>query len=167
MRSPMTAFSLPADAHDLIRETHGYWLQIHPEPGVLPGRQHFDPLDIPRLLSHIWMVDVEPSDPPQFRYRVVGTAVDRSFGLNLTGKRLDEVMPEFFEKPEIAAPYLAMLENPRPSYRKGTPVFAHNRQFRLLERLLLPLARDGRHVDMMFCITLFYLPDGSIIGSTT
>lgn len=168
MPPPMTTFALPDDAHALIRDAYHYWLRIHPdangETGRLPGRQHFDPLDIPRLLTHVWMVDVEPGDQPVFRYRVVGSAVDHSLGLKLTGRRLDDVMPDFLTNPELSAPYLAILRDSTPRYRKGAPVFAHNRQFRLMERLAMPLARDGRTIDMLFCITLYYLPEGTIIG---
>jgi hypothetical protein len=170
MRSSMTAFLLPDDAHALIRDAHQYWLRIHPVSDGkprLPGRQHFDPLDIPKLLPHVWLIDILPGTPPRFRYRVVGTALDHGMGRSLTGRTMDEVIPGFYDLPEISAPYIAMLDDPQPSYRKGSPIFAHNRQFRSLERILLPLSRHGMTADMLFCVTLFYLPDGAIIGSTT
>jgi hypothetical protein len=163
----MIASPLPDDAHVLIRDAYQYWLRIHPAPDRFPGRQHFDPLDIPHLLSHVWLVDVIRGAPPRFRYRIVGTALNRSMGHSLTGQMMDAVNPDFYTVPEMSAPYIAMLAKPAPAYRKGAPLFAHNRQFRSLERLLLPLARNGTETDMLFCLTLFYLPDGSIIGSTT
>ncbi|WP_341899061.1 PAS domain-containing protein [Ferrovibrio terrae] len=163
----MTASPLPDDAHVLIRDAYQYWLRIHPAPDRLPGRQHFDPLDIPHLLPHVWLVDVIRGAPPRFRYRIVGTALDHSMGRSLSGQMLDDVIPNFYTAPALSAPYIAMLTEPRPAYRKGAPIFAHNRQFRMIERLLLPLARDGVAPDILFCVTLFYLPDGTVIGSTT
>lgn len=165
MRSSMTAFSLPEDASPLIQRAYQYWQQIAPAPGRLPGRQHFDPLAIPSLLPHVWLVDVTDGTPPVFRYRLVGTAVDRAMGRTHTGQRMDAVMPDFYLKPAVCGPYIAMLTTPQPSYRKGLPLFAHNRLYHALERILLPMARDGITVDMLFCLTLFYMPDGTVIGS--
>lgn len=39
----------PADCEPKIRAAYDYWRRIHPAQG-LPGRQHFDPANIPRLL---------------------------------------------------------------------------------------------------------------------
>ena len=102
---------------------------------------------------------------PVFRYRLVGTAVDSSLGRTLTGKRLDVVIPGFHEDPRLNGPYLETAATGQPSYRKGAPLFDHNQQYRALERLLMPLARDGHIVDMLFCITLFYGADGRLLGS--
>lgn len=161
----MAAFLIPTTAHPAIREAYDYWLAAAPGAGRLPGRDHLDPLDIPRLLPHVWLVDVENGEPAAFRYRIVGTAIDRAMGRTLAGCRMHEVSPDFYDRPEVCGPYLTMLQDRQPSYRKGLPLFAHNQQYCELERLLMPLARDGRRVDMLFCVTLFYLPDGTIIKS--
>jgi hypothetical protein len=161
------AFQLPDTAHPLIRAAFDYWRQIHPADATLPGRQHFDPLHIPHLLPHVWLVDVlrGAHAAPAFRYRVVGTAVDRSMGQTLTGKYMDVVIPGFNDDPRLCGPYITAAETACPSYRKGPPLFRHNQQYRMLERLLLPLARDGSMVDMLFCVTLFYAADGHLLGS--
>jgi hypothetical protein len=161
----MAAFLLPPTAHPAIREAYDYWLAARPVPDRLPGRRNLDPLDIPRLLPHVWLVDVENGDPVVFRYRIVGTAIDRAMERTLAGRRMHEVSPDFYTRPEVCGPYLTLLQSCQPSYRKGLPLFAHNQQYSELERLLMPLATDGNTVDMLFCITLFYLPDGSIIKS--
>ena len=161
------SFRLPDTAHALVRAAYTYWLEIHPA-GHLPGRQHFDPLHIPLLLPHIWLLDVQrdaASRAVDFRYRVVGTAVDLSMGQTLTGKRMDAVIPGFSDDTRLSAPYVAAAERSQLSYRKGAPLFGHNQQYRALERLLMPLARDGRTVDMLFCITLFYGADNRLLGS--
>lgn len=157
-------FQLPADAHVVIADSYAYWQRIRPAPDLLPGRRHFEPTAIPRLLPHIWLVDVT-RDPLRFRYRVVGSAVDRGMGQSLAGKALDEVIEGFFERDHLCGPYIAVAESAIPSYRKGLPLFGHNEQYAKLERLLLPLASDGQTVDMLFCTTLFYGPDGRLLGS--
>ena len=47
----------PETWHPTIRALYDYWVSVHP-PGGLPGRQHIDPIAIPRLLPHLFMVDV-------------------------------------------------------------------------------------------------------------
>lgn len=161
----VAAFRLPDTAHEFVQAAYTYWREIHPGDR-LPGRQHFDPLHIPHLLPHIWLVDVLRDGPsPAFRYRVVGTAVDRSMGQTLTGKYMDLIIPGFNDDIRLSGPYVAAAETGQLSYRKGAPLFRHNQQYRALERLLMPLARDGRRVDMLFCITLFYGVDGHLLGS--
>ena len=161
-------FRLSETAHPMVGAAFAYWRGIRPDDAALPGRQHLDPLHIPHLLPHIWLVDVlrdVPNGAPTFRYRVVGTAVDRGMGQTLTGKRMDEVIAGFNDDQRLRGPYLSAAEAAMPSYRKGAPLFGHNQQYRELERLLMPLARDGRIVDMLFCITLFYGADGRLLGS--
>jgi len=41
-----------------VKSLYSYWRAISP-PGRLPGRQHFDPLDVPRLLPNIWQIGVD------------------------------------------------------------------------------------------------------------
>src|SRR5258708_5614704 len=51
-----------------------YWLSIAPA-GQLPGRQHFDPLEIAPIMPHVWMLDVIREDGlTRYRYRLVGPA---------------------------------------------------------------------------------------------
>src|SRR3546814_9213349 len=49
--------SPPSGYHPDIAALVAYWHSIHPPQG-LPGRRHFDPVDVPWLLPHIWLLDV-------------------------------------------------------------------------------------------------------------
>lgn len=46
-------FTLPDDAHAVIRQGLTYWRAAAPGPGLLPGRQHIDPLGMPSLLPYL------------------------------------------------------------------------------------------------------------------
>jgi hypothetical protein len=154
------AFALPATAHPLIRQAHDYWLSVTPAGDKLPGRQHVDPTAIPKLLSHIWMVDVQQrsSDTAdlRFRYRLLGTAVRRitPSGETVTGRWLDEVDPDFASSGRFEA-FAAPVRDARPHYRQGLPMFPLGLDHLTIERLFMPLAADGSTVDMLFCISLF------------
>jgi len=82
----LSAYGLPDDMHANIRQLAEYWLQIHPNDG-LPGRQHFDPIDVKRMLADLWLVDVV-GRPPRYRYRLVGTQMVEYLGLEPTGRGL-------------------------------------------------------------------------------
>lgn len=161
MRSAMTVSPLPADAHPLIRQGYDYWQQVHPPgEGLLPGRQHVEPTAIPKLLSHIWMVDVQQPEQVggslRFRYRLLGTAVRRITpnGETVVGRWLDEVDPDFTASGRAAA-FIEPALKRQPGYRRGQPMFPTGLDHLTIERLFLPLAADGRTVDMLFCISLF------------
>lgn len=44
-----------------------YWHSKRPSDAALPGRQHVDPLEIPSLLPHLFLIDVV-REPLRFRY---------------------------------------------------------------------------------------------------
>lgn len=160
-------FALPADAHTLVQQGHDHWRMLQPAPDLLPGRQHIDPIRIPALLPHLWLLDVIRSTdlPQQFRlrYRLVGSHVELGFGQPKTGRWFDEVEPVFAKDPVMRAPYEAAIFRHEPSYRKGKPRFAFNSGAASLERLLLPLAGNGRDVDILLGFTVFYDSEGTLI----
>src|SRR3546814_691455 len=83
--------SPPSGYHPDIAALVAYWHSIHPPQG-LPGRRHFDPVDVPWLLPHIWLLDVF-RDPWRFRMRLVGTGIVAHAGRDSTGRWLDDAFP--------------------------------------------------------------------------
>jgi hypothetical protein len=149
---------LPPGCDRRLRQLHDYWRSIAPGQDELPGRQHFDPLHIPALLPWIWLLDVH-RNPLRFRYRVTGTEHRRVSGRDATGRWMDELHPNFttFESfPEFEA----VVERREIRYRRGRPVFALVDDVSETERLMLPLARDGREVDMLLAITIYHRRSG-------
>lgn len=143
---------LPPDCAPAVREAVEYWLSIRPEQG-LPGRQHLDPVDIPHLLSNVWLIDVR-RDPMRFVFRLVGTGVVEYFGSDPTGSALDDVFADF-EQTVAYKDFCHVVEEATPRWRRGTPVLFHLEKFSRIERVYLPLARNGRDVDMIFCLSVF------------
>ena len=147
-------FELPEAAAPRIRALYDYWQKIHPEGGGLPGRRHLDPLDIPRLLPNIWMIDVR-QQPLRFRFRLVGTEIVKFTGRDSTGMWLDQVYPDY-EHTEAFAAHRECALKAHPVYRKGGVLSNPTRRFIEAERLYLPLADDGRTVDILLVMTLYY-----------
>lgn len=145
---------VPEDCHGDIRLAVEYWLSIHPDEG-LPGRQHFDPVDIPRLLPYIRLLDVV-GDPPTYRIRLMGTMVAKFYEYDFTGYWYHEAFPAF--PGSEAETYMAdVVRTGRPAYRNGPPCFFHEKSHRDVERVMLPLARDGRNVDMLLIVHMYQL----------
>src|SRR5260370_36208614 len=76
-----------------------YWLSIAPA-GRLPGRQHFDPLDIVALMPRVWILDVvREASGPRFCYRLVCTREVPPPQREGTGCLLREDRPHPAERP--------------------------------------------------------------------
>lgn len=155
----VTGLPLPDDCHPKIRAIFDYWRSIHPDgpSGALPGRQHFDPVDIPNLLPNVWLIDVVP-DIIRFRMRLVGTRVVAYAGEDSTGLWIDEKWPDFND-----AIYRRLVETRQPSWWRGPSQFRPEKSYFELERVRLPLARDSETVDMILCLTIFYDQEGKEI----
>ena len=150
-----TEFVIPDGYAPEIAALVHYWTRITPPDG-LPGRQHFDPADIPELLPHLWMADVY-RDPWRFWIRLVGTAVVNYSGRDSTGKWCTEQFPNF----EESAGYRDMVR----CAEQGVPVYRTAKQLasdgpRQSQRVHLPLAADGRTVDIILSLTRYVFVRG-------
>ena len=130
--------------------------------GALPGRQHFDPLTTPELLNNIWLVDVVPGAAPRFRFRLVGgAAVDAGTEFR-KGLYLSEVGSA--EEAALATRnFTDQLRTKRAQWRRGPSTLGRLEFARELERVSLPMARDGANVDLFMCVTVFYYADGRVL----
>lgn len=140
---------VPEDCDELIRIAVEYWLSIHPENG-LPGRQHLDPLHIPKLLPYVRLVDVV-GDPPRFRVRLMGSCVVDFYNEDLTGTWYDEAFP-LFRGSEAEKTILKAINCRKPQFREGPPSYFKPKDHQRVQRITLPLARDGQNVDMLFVV---------------
>jgi hypothetical protein len=138
--------NIAPDCHPKIKALADYWLRIHPAAG-LPGRRHFDPVDVPDLLPSIFLIDVAPG-AVDFTYRLVGSRVVEFFGADFTGKSFLSA----FVRPKAAHAYIDLCETvtaKQPRWRRGKTAFVPSREYTEIERVYLPLAGDGETVDMV------------------
>lgn len=147
-------FTLPDDAAPKIRALYDYWLSIRPAPDLLPGRQHVDPIDIPELLSNLWMIDVV-REPLRFRFRLIGTEIVKFTGRDVTGLWLDEFLEGYLESEAFRFHRDCALTG-RPAYRRGGVLFNPAGARLEAERLYLPLAQDGHQVDILLVMTIYH-----------
>jgi hypothetical protein len=151
MTSPMQGD--PSAWNPKIATLHAYWQSRRPSADLLPGRAAIDPAEIPALLPHIFMLDVLEG-PLRFRYRLVGSKLVIAGGRELTGR----LMEDAHENLLTALPYAdypACVRDRRISWRRGATVFDWGREHVMIERMLLPLATDGRNVDIILGLSVF------------
>ena len=110
--------------HPTTRALYEHWQRIHPTPGAFPGRQHFDPLDVPKLLPNLWLVDVA-RDPWRFRYRVVGTALGEAGAPATRGRYLSSQNPNHNRSSGASLHrhvWAARFARPHPDTARGAQV---------------------------------------------
>ena len=155
----------PDQMHPTIRALYEHWRANHPADGALaghlPGRQHFGPLDVPKLLPHVWLLDVAPPTDSgtlhRFRYRVIGSAIAQAGPPVKTGQWLHEAITDQQTLSRMTAFLVDVVERRQPAWRRGLPTVGHDRHVAALEAIVLPLARDGLAVDALLSATVFYL----------
>lgn len=138
----------------IVREAFDYWHSKCVE-GRLPARIDIDPTEIPRVLPHISLVERD-AESGRMRYRLVGSSLVESVGRDPTGRYLDEVYPDFNASPSKSYRE-QVFDMGKPSHRIGRPSLRFTKDFYSIERLYLPLAEDGRRVDMVMGVLIFRL----------
>lgn len=148
-------FKLPDKVKPETRAMYKYWQSKRPGPGLLPGRKHIDPTEIPHLLPSMFLMDVVWNDDRKayrVKFRLIGTAITNYIGRDSTGLFLDEVYPD----PNKVPSYIAMkaaIERQRITIQYHPPVARPDKSFIPTERIILPLADDGETVDMVLGFT--------------
>tara|TARA_R110002167_G_scaffold76520_3_gene212980 strand:- start:531 stop:1019 length:489 start_codon:yes stop_codon:yes gene_type:complete len=116
----------------------------------LPGRPDIDPQDMRFMLGNLLLVDVERG-PLRFRYRLIGTNLTTHIGLDLTGRPVDDHPDPTFRAQalEIYAGeiYAGLTKTGLPcGFCRNAMIDGRLRRYQVL---FLPLAADGRTVDMV------------------
>lgn len=135
----------------ILSDIHRYWLDCRGQRPI-PSRADIDPADIPQLLPYLLLTDL--LDDGRYRFRLVGTEVERSFGAPMTGRTLEELM---------SGDYLAFM---RSLYRKviaeKRPIYSTSRYSGsdgdsplFTKRVMMPLSSDGLVVDMVISAQVF------------
>jgi hypothetical protein len=148
-----------SDWHPIIRQFYEYWLSVAPE-GRLPGRQHIAPEHMVPMLSRMWMLDVH-RHPLRFRYRLYGTALANSLRREVTGRWMDEAAPELVSDPQMRDRLRFLAEAGRPTWRRGSTLRdGRDPLHRIVENCVVPLAADGRTVDILVGVAVLFDASG-------
>lgn len=136
--------------HPLVQRFYGYWADLvadETRPESLPGRQHIDPTKIPFLLRHVWLMDVY-RHPIRFRCRLAGTGQARMQAGSRDRAWYDEAEPGDSDQRWIRFRTTVAERVPTWGRRPGEDPVAPG--WYMVESCVVPLARDGYKVDMLF-----------------
>jgi hypothetical protein len=126
-----------------ISELFSYWNSLR-NSRQMPARRDMDPLDIPRLLRDIQLIDVSLT-PLEFHYRLIGTRRVDSIGEELTGKKVGDVG-------SILDDYRDVVEQNTYKYTQ-TKSSNPTKGDMMEETIFLPFSDNGECVNIiMVCI---------------
>lgn len=146
--------SVPPFCHWRVRLIHEYWSLKRRDGGDLPGYQDINLGEMPDLVPYVWLIDVAHR-PMRFRFHTIGSVLVTWAGEDNTGKWFDEVWPTY-----DPAVFVEVVERRQPSWTRGPSAFRPERRDYEIERVRLPLARDGKTVDMILALSVFFDRDG-------
>lgn len=129
----------------VLADLYDYWRRKR--DGVrLPARASIAPEEMVRALPHVLLVDVLDGGR-SLRYRLVGTAV--AAGCDPTGRTVRETFPAGEYRDHILGLFEAVLGRSEALYTRHHYPGRDARRRDEVERVFLPLAADGRTVDMI------------------
>jgi hypothetical protein len=121
---------------------------------AMPSRKDIEPTEIPDLLANVVLVDVL-QDPPDFRYRLIGTAIVERIAFDYTGKKFSELPHQ--QAGSIVWDTAARLCREKAPSVSEIPYVGPDRWVRGYRDLYLPLSDDGEHVTMIMGVVEFDL----------
>lgn len=134
-----------------IRDIFLFWCRRRRGDRV-PARSSIDPAQIPHRLLPNMFIYARQTDG-RFLCRLAGTALTRTYGMDNTGRYLDEILPSEAAPPRRAL-YDRVLDTGLPAYIQGLEITRRGEQ-RKSARLLMPLASRGRRADQILGLARF------------
>jgi hypothetical protein len=131
-------------------------------PARMPDRRRFDPIDIPGLLSRIWMLDVT-HEPFGLVYRMCGTHEVASLERDPTGLSFLEMHRDrIAAEPRLLERYRHMARTGEATWRRGSLTFRHQAMNKTVENLMVPMTNGGDAVAILLCYSLVFRSDGTL-----
>lgn len=148
LRRSQPLASLPMEDPDL-NSVFEYWKSCGHD-GLLPRRKDIDVLQLKPVLGNTHLVDVTAQDPADYRFRLYGSKVRLNRFRNYTNSRVGDLPSEPYRK-TVIEDYSSVVWSGSPLYQN---IVARLQSIRYsYSRLLLPLAEDGRKVNMLIICT--------------
>lgn len=127
-----------------LRRLYAYWDERR-QGREFPARGDLDPVDFRYILGHVLLIDVL-DDPLRFRFRLHGSELAARAGYDMTGKMADD-LPNAANRALLIERCRLLVETRQPMAAADERILGRRRFG--YEVIWLPLARDGRHIDML------------------
>lgn len=133
---PFEIYTLPQ--HSSLKSLYTYWDKKRGK-NICPSRGDIDPIDIPSLLPHIFMIDVHY--PLEFKFRLVGTNIVEMLGMDLTKKNVSDI--DLGDYKEDALLHLKQIVETQSSMVVNNTMDWNNKSKISYECLMLPLMSNN------------------------
>ncbi len=150
---------IPEPLNPDMTRVFAYWREkcANTEPGPFPRLAEIDIIDLHDIAAHLLIADVvrEGGARARYRWRFWGSNLTDFFGVEMTGKFIDEAYtPEAAR--QIIAAYDWILEFQEPHYwvRRGGLAYDNQEHLRY-ERLICPILGPSGDIDHLFGIITF------------
>jgi hypothetical protein len=143
-RSPMrTVLNDSELSAQRLKQAFAYWCGKL-AGRAMPARRDIDPVDMPKLLPYVMLVDVLAA-PLDFRYRLIGTEVRGIIKHDYTGKRFSEIRGK--GKDATVWDNCEQVVLTKAPFSRSPPYIGPEKHLRCCENLLLPLSENGLDVS--------------------
>jgi PAS domain len=140
-----------------LQEALDYWCRKSAGK-AMPRRADIDPVEIPKLLPDVMLVEVLPSG--RYRYRLIGTENTDAQGVHATGRYLDEVLPGPEYKAHVLGLYDECVQSRRALYSECLFISPQDRTpERHIKVVFLPLSEDGLTVNQVLVVQVYFYMD--------
>lgn len=130
---------------DSLRALLQYWAGKR-RSNALPARKAIDPVEIPRLLKHVFLIEVIDGGAT-FRFRVAGHLVCNLWGTEVTRLTLADICDPLVHD-AMCRQFAEPVEVGEACYHRNAYCGPAGKTVRY-ETLLLPLWNDGRSVETL------------------
>ena len=139
-------------SHPVLAEFYTYWLSLG-ACGRQPTRRDIDPEAMKKLLPNLFMIDVSGTEPDyRFTYRLAGTEIARTYGIELTGMTVEEAFPDRAE--ELVGYCRDVVKTGKPAYHAYQAPMV-GREHLIVAQLLCPLRGGGGQVEILIGVLGF------------
>lgn len=128
-----------------LRGLYTYWSEKR-GARTWPAREEILPSEITSILPYIMLADVV-EEGRDFHFRLVGT--DVAYGIDPTGRRLREAVPEGSYREHICALFQRGAAGPGALYSRTSYDYAGVIGPRTIARIFMPLSSDGSAIDKL------------------
>ncbi|MBG04686.1 MAG: hypothetical protein CMM59_11505 [Rhodospirillaceae bacterium] len=143
-----------------VRRGYEYW-RSKCKDGALASRSDLDPIEIPAILPHIILLDVE-KNPRDFRYRLIGTLVCKHLLQDWTGTHMSEI--EHQKPPSTIWLNCERVVDTRRPLKANTPYIGPYKEFLEAEDIILPLEGPDGSINMLFVLADYIRKENHIFA---
>ena len=148
----LSRWGIGSNAPCIVHEALTYW-ESKLAGRRMPSRRDFDPVfEIPALLPWVMLVDVL-RDPPDFRYRLIGTGIASRSRRDHTGHLFSELSRTGPDS-VVWKDRIAVVETRAPKLTAPAYI-GKDKLIQGVAGIHLPLSSDGGMVDMIFTFVAY------------